>query len=174
MTEQSTARPSLGSVASALAPLHARWQMLNPRERALVSAMLAALGVLLLWAAFIRPVWKTWREVPAQAEVLEAQWLQMQRLAAEAQQLKGQSPITAAQATEALQAATQRLGAAGQLAIVGDRATLSLKAATPDQLRTWLSEARQGARTRPIELQLQRDGTGHLTGRVVVALPGQP
>lgn len=174
MTEHSTARPALGSVSSALAPLQARWQTLNPRERALVSAMLAALGLLLLWMVFIRPVWQTWRDVPAQAEALEAQWLQMQRLASEAQQLKGQSPITAAQATEALQASTQRLGTVGQLAIVGDRATLSLKAASPDQLRTWLSEARQGARTRPIELQLQRDGTGHFNGRVVVALPGQP
>ncbi|KAB0581576.1 type II secretion system protein M [Ideonella dechloratans] len=171
MTDSSTARPSL---ASALAPLQARWQTLNPRERTLVSAMLAALGLLLLWMVLVRPVWKTWREVPAQAEVLEAQWLQMQRLASEAQQLKGQSPITAAQATEALQTATQRLGAVGQLAIVGDRATLTLKAASPDQLRSWLGEARQGARTRPIELQLQRDGTGHFSGRVVVALPGQP
>jgi len=171
MTDSPAARPSL---ATALAPLQARLQTLNPRERALVSAMLAALGLLLLWMVFIRPVWKTWREVPAQAEVLEAQWLQMQRLASEAQQLKGQSPITAAQATEALQAATQRLGAVGQLAIVGDRATLTLKAASPDQLRSWLGEARQGARTRPIELQLQRDSTGHFSGRVVVALPGQP
>ena len=171
MNHSPTARPTL---ATALAPLLARWQTLNPRERTLVSAMLAALGLLLLWMVFIRPVWTTWREVPAQAEVLEAQWLQMQRLASEAQQLKGQSPITAAQATEALQAATQRLGAAGQLAIVGDRATLTLKAASPDQLRGWLGEARQGARTRPIELQLQRDGTGHFSGRVVVALPGQP
>ena len=171
MTDSPAARPSL---ATALASLQARWQTLNPRERRLVSAMLAALGLLLLWMVFVRPVWKTWREVPAQAEVLEAQWLQMQRLASEAQQLKGQSPITAAQATEALQAATQRLGTVGQLAVVGDRATLTLKAASPDQLRSWLGEARQGARTRPIELQLQRDGTGHFSGRVVVALPGQP
>lgn len=168
MSDAAVPRPAL------LAPLQARWQTLTAREKNLVAAMGLALGLLLLWLVAIRPVWRTWREVPPQAEQLEAQWLQMQRLAAEAQQLKGQPPITSAQATEALQSATQRLGSVGQLAVQGDRATLTVQNATPDQLRSWLGEARQGARTRPIELQLQRDGTGHFSGRIVVSLPGQP
>lgn len=167
MTETPALRPAL------LAPLQARWQTLTPREKNLVAVMLAAVAVLLLWWVAVRPVWRTCREVPPQAELMETQWLQMQRLATEAQQLKGQTPITLAQATEALQAATQRMGDAGQLSVVADRATLTVKSASPEQLRAWLGEARQGARTRPTELQLQRDGRGRFSGRIVVSLPGQ-
>lgn len=156
------------------APLLQRWNALNPRERQLVALMLAALAVLLLWLVAVRPAWRTWREVPAQAEALEADWLQMQRLATEARQLQGQAPVSTEQATAALKAATARLGAQGELSVLGDRATLTLRNASPEQLRSWLAEARQGARVRPAELQLQRDAGGHLQGRLVVSLPGTP
>lgn len=157
--------------AALLQPLHLRWQALSVRERQLVSLMAAVLFLLLVWLVAVRPAWRTWRDVPAQAANLESQWLQMQRLAAEAGELKGQVPVPAAQAVQALNAATTRLGAKGSLAVMGDRATLTLTGASPEQLRNWLSEARQGARAKPVDLQLSRDDTG-LSGKLVVSLPG--
>lgn len=154
-----------------LAPLRQRWTGLSARERQLVLLAAAALLALLLWLLLIRPVWQTWRDVPAQSRALEIELLQMQRLAAEARELKAQAPVNAAQAAEALKAATERLGPQGKLSQIGDRATLTLTGASPAQLRTWLAEARAGARARPVDLQLQRAGTG-LNGTVVVSLSG--
>lgn len=154
-----------------LAPLRQRWTGLSARERQLVLVAAAALLALLLWSLLIRPVWQTWRDVPAQSRALEIELLQMQRLATEARELKAQAPVNAAQAADALKAATERLGPQGKLSQIGDRATLTLTGATPAQLRTWLAEARAGARARPVDLQLQRTDAG-LSGTVVVSLSG--
>ena len=154
-----------------LAPLRLRWAALSARERQLVLLAAAALATLLVWLLLVRPVWQTWREVPAQSRALEIELLQMQRLAAEARELKAQAPVNAAQSAEALKAATGRLGAQGKLSLIGDRATLTLSGASPAQLRTWLAEVRAGARARPVDLQLQRSDTG-LQGTVVVSLAG--
>lgn len=157
----------------ALNPLRQRWQALSERERLMVGAGGAALAFLLLWWLAVQPVIQTWRTVPAARQALELQALDMQRLASEARELKGQAPVSHAQAVQALQAATGRLGAQGRLSVQGDRATLTLTQASPAQLRHWLDEARQGARARPTDLQLSRDDAG-LTGQLVVALPATP
>ena len=99
--------------------------------------------------------------------------MEMQRLASETRDLKGQAPVNAAQSAQALKAASDRLGAQGKLSLIGDRATLTLSGASPEQLRTWLGEVRSGARARPVELQVTRSGNG-LNGQVVVSLPGAP
>jgi general secretion pathway protein M len=150
---------------------HARWAQMAPREQQAVLLATVAVALLLLWFIGLQPAWRTWTQVPAQRETLEVQWLQMQRLATEARELKGQPPVAASQSAQALKAATDRLGAKGKLAVQTDRATLSLTGATPEQLRNWLSEVRSGARARPIDLQLNRSDSG-LSGQVVVSLPG--
>jgi general secretion pathway protein M len=148
-----------------------RWQALSARERLLVAGAGVAVGVLLVWWVALGPVLRTWREVPAQAAALEAQWLDMQRLAGEARELQAQAPLNAAQAAAALKTATQALGTHGTLTVAGDRATLTLNSVTPEQLRAWLAESRQNAHARPTEAQVTRDDSG-LSGRLVVALPG--
>jgi general secretion pathway protein M len=97
----------------------------------------------------------------------------MQRLAAEGAELRGTPPLTAAQSSAALQAATAKLGERGRLTLVGDRATLTLSGATAEQLRQWLAEARSGARARPLQAQLTRGAQG-FNGTLVVALGGTP
>jgi general secretion pathway protein M len=92
----------------------------------------------------------------------------MQRLAAEAAQLRAQPAVSAVQSTAALQAATDRLGDSGRLALQGDRAVLTLNGASPAQLRDWLSEARSGARARPVQAQLTRGDNGY-SGTLAVA-----
>lgn len=144
-----------------------RWQSLSRRDQQALTLAAAVLGALLLWTLAVAPAWRTWRDVPVQRELLEVQRLQMQRLADEARELKQQTAVTAEQSQQALQAATERLGAAGKLSVSGARATLTLNGATPDQFTAWLSEARNGARARAIELNLQRSDAG-LRGQVVV------
>lgn len=153
--------------------LRQRWNVMSARERTLVAAAGALLGLALLWFLALRPALVTWQQVPPQARLLEAQWLEMQRLASETRELKSQTPVNAAQSAQALKAASDRLGAQARLSVIGDRATLTLMGATPEQLRTWLAEARSGARARPVELQVARAGSG-LNGTVVVSLPGNP
>lgn len=151
--------------------LQQRWSGMAPRERAMVAAAAAAVAILLLWQVGLSNAWKTWKTSPAERRALEVEWMQMQRLATEARDLKAQPPVNATQAAEALKSATERLGAAGKLNQIGDRATLTLTGASPEQLRTWLAEARSGARARPVEMQVNRTG-GALSGQVVVTLAG--
>jgi general secretion pathway protein M len=148
-----------------------RWQGMTARERLLVSWMGVALGLLLVWWLALGPVLRTWRDVPTQAALLEAQWLEMQHLASETRELQAQPPLNAAQAGAALKAATQALGTRGTLSLTNDRATLTFNSVTPELLRAWLVEARQNAHARPTEAQVTRDDSG-ISGRLVVALPG--
>ena len=57
-----------------LAPLQARWRALAPRERVLVGAAAALLGLYLVFALAIQPAWRTLRSAPAQLDALEAEW----------------------------------------------------------------------------------------------------
>lgn len=154
-----------------LQTLRARWSALAPREQQALGLAGAALALLLLWSVGLQPAWRTWREVPAQREALEAQLLDMQRLATEARDLKAQPPVSAAQSAQALKAATDRLGPKARLVVQADRGTLNLTGVSPEQLRAWLAEVRSGARARPIDLQLNRAEQG-LSGQVIVSLPG--
>lgn len=149
--------------------LQHRWSRLAPRERALVAVGAAALALLLLWYVGLQSAWTTWKTAPAQARTQELAWMQMQSLASEARELKAQPPVSAAQAAEALKSATDRLGANGKLSQLGDRATLNVNGASPEQLRTWLTEVRSGARARPVDMQVNR-AEGGLSGQIVVSL----
>jgi general secretion pathway protein M len=149
--------------------LRLRWARLQARERTLVGVAAAAVALLVVWFVALRPAWQTLQRVPTEARGLEADWMQMQRLATEARDLKTQPPVNAAQAAQALKSATDRLAAHGKLSQTGDRATLSLTGASPEQVRTWLAEVRSGARARPIDMQVNR-ADGGLSGQIVVSL----
>ncbi|MEN9418244.1 MAG: hypothetical protein RI988_1864 [Pseudomonadota bacterium] len=151
----------------------ARWNALAPREKTLVGAAAGVLVVALLWAVGIQPAWRTLQRAPAQLDALDGQTLTMRRLAAEVRELRQSPPPSAAQASEALQAATQRLGPGARLAVQADRAVLTLEAVPPQALRAWLAEARSGARARPVDVQLMQAGAG-FSGTVTVAIPATP
>ena len=78
-----------------------------------------------------------------------------------------------AQSQAALKATTERLGDKGRLSLQGDRAVLTLTNASSGQLRDWLSEARSGARARPVEANLSRAPQGY-SGSLIVALGAAP
>lgn len=145
------------------------WKSRAPRERRALTLLGALLLVALVWWLFVQPAWRTLHETPAQLDQLEAQLQQMQRLAAEAQSLRGVAAVSPAQAIAALKAATERLGDKGRLSLQGDRASLTLNGASPEALRGWLVEVRSAARARPVEAQLTRSGAG-FSGTLVVQL----
>jgi general secretion pathway protein M len=154
------------------APLRARWGAMAPRERLLVGAGVGVVVLFLVWLLFVLPAWRTVRAAPAELDRLDAQLQQMQRQAAEARSLHDVAPLSAEQSGQALQTATQRLGAHARVTLQGDRAVVNLNGVTGRQLSDWLADVRAGARGRPVEAQLSRGPQGY-TGTVVVAL-GSP
>lgn len=155
--------------ASPFAPAQLWWRGLAGRERrlALLAAAITLLG--LLWLLAVQPAWRTLARAPAELDLLDAQLQSMQRLAAEAQQLRSAPPVTPDQAATALRSATDRLGDRGKLALQGERAVLTLNGVGTGALRDWLSEARAGARARPLEANLTRAASGY-SGTLVLAI----
>jgi len=165
------ARTAGGSAQAALAPLAAWWRARAPRERRALAFVAAAVVLALLWWAAVAPAWRVAQGAPAAIDAAEAQWLQMQRLAAEARELRAAAPVNAEQAAVALRLATARLGDKGRLMLQGDRAALSVKDLGSGALRDWLAEVRTGARARAVDANLTIGPNG-LSGTVVVALGG--
>lgn len=149
------------------------WRGRVRRERQALILLVATLGLFLVWTVLVQPAWRTTRDAPGELDRLDAEWQQMQRTAAESQGLRTTAPVPAAQAALALKSATERLGSRARLSQRGDRATLTLTGVGPDALRAWLTEARSGARARPVEAQLQRAAEGY-SGNLTVAIGNLP
>lgn len=161
------------NVTTTLAALRAqaasKWRLLAPRERRMVLAAGLLVSVALVWMVLVRPAWRTLQEVPKQIDVLDLQLQQMQGFAAEARLLREQPRVNAAQADEALRAATSRLGPQARLSIQSDRATLTLNDVPGAALASWFGEVRSAARARPLEAQLTHNPNGY-SGTVVLGL----
>ncbi|MEO8836303.1 MAG: type II secretion system protein GspM [Caldimonas sp.] len=147
------------------------WQSRAPRERQLIAGMVIAVAVLLVWLLAVQPALRTLREAPAELDRLDLQWQQMQLAALESESLRSAAPVPATQATEALRAASERLGTRAKLALQGDRATLTFTGVPFEGLSTWLGEARRAARARPVEAQLLKSAGGY-SGSISLALAG--
>jgi general secretion pathway protein M len=149
----------------------ARWKARPASERRAVGIAAALVGLLLLWLVAVQPALSTLRTAPAQLATLEQQLQRMRALASEAQALRAAPALSADQSTQALRAASERLGDKGRLSLQGERAVLTLSGASSEQLREWLAETRSGARARVVEAQLSRTSAG-FSGSIVLALGG--
>lgn len=158
-----------GSLGARLKPLAAWWQGLAARERQLLGWAAVLLAVAVLWWVALQPALRTLAQAPAEHERLDAQLQQMQREAAESQQLRALPPLPPEQAAAALRAATDRLGTKARLLLQGERATVTFTGVGSGALRDWLGEARAGARARPVEANLTRGPEG-FNGSVILAL----
>jgi general secretion pathway protein M len=154
---------------SRLAPLKAWWATLAQRERRLIALGGSVLVLYLVFVVAVQPAWRTVRSAPAQLDALDAELQTMQRLASEVGELRATPPVNAAQSMTALKAASERLGDKAKLSIQGERAVLTLNGAGTEELRSWLAEARSGARARPVEATLTRGASGY-SGSIVVAV----
>lgn len=154
-----------------LTPLQAWWSGLALRERRMLALGGAVLVLYALLALAVLPAWRTLARAPAQQAAVEEQLQAMQRLAAEAQELRAMPPVNPEQSATALKAASERLGEQAKLSLQGDRAVLTLTGVGTEALKNWLAEVRSGARARPVEATLSR-GAGGYSGTIVVAFGG--
>jgi len=168
---------SMTAASPALASLRQQagtwWRARTASERRAVSIAAVVLGGFAVWSLAVQPALLTVRQAPVQLDRLDAQYQQMQRIAAETGGLRSATRVSQSQAGLALKAATDRLGDRGKLNLQGDRATLTLAGVNPEALRAWLTEARSGARARPIEAQWTRGPQGY-SGTLVVTFGGAP
>lgn len=159
------------SLQTQLAPLKARWAGLAAREKRLLLLAGGALALLALWLLAVQPALRTLATAPQQREALDTQLQAMQRLAGEAQQLRGAPAQSPEQSLAALTAATERLGEQARMSVQGDRVVLTFNNIGTAALRDWLAEARSAARARPVEASLTRATEGY-SGTLIVALGG--
>lgn len=151
-----------------------RWTALAPRERRLVRLAATLSSAALLWWLALAPALHTLAGAAGQADVLDLQLQQVRSLRQRAQALQAQPRLGLDNARHALEATVrQRLGSSAQLSIQGERATLTLKGASPEALADWLTLARVNARSVAVEARLQRSPTEPgWNGTLVLALSG--
>jgi general secretion pathway protein M len=164
------------SIASSLG-LQTRWAQLAARERHMLLTALAVVLIALLWQLLLAPSLKTLRTAPAQAQALDTQLQRMLSLQALAKALQQQAPLGYDDAVRALNLATkQTLGGTAQVSVSGERASVTLQAASADALAQWLAQVRLNARTTPIEARLTRVATPTgvtWSGTLVMGLPAR-
>ncbi len=167
---------SLNTAKNAPQRLAQRWQGLAPREQTLIGSAAAVVALALVWWVAIGPALSVLKTASTQRAALDAQLQQMQALQAQAKVLQGQPKMNAADSARALEASVkQRLGATGQLSIVGSQATLTLKNVPADALAQWLGQARTVAKAVPSQarLRLSTSSPGAWDGTLVLSLPAQ-
>lgn len=155
---------------SRLAEFQARWAATARREQQLVLVALALVLAALVWWVALAPALATLRSAESQHRLLSAQLQQMQRLQMQAKTLQAQPPLALEDARRLLQASVQPLGAPAQLALVGERATLTLKGVPADALAQWMAQVRLNARALPSEAHLVRNAAGTWDGTLVLNL----
>lgn len=165
------------SLISVLEPMRVRWTGLPGREKNLFRLAALVLVAFLLWQFSLAPGLATLRTADAQAKALDAQMQQMQAMQTQVQAIEKQPALSFDEAMRALTASTkQTLGATAQLTTAGDRASVTLKNASPDALAQWLVQARVNARTFLIEARLVRGAApagAVWSGVLVMGLPAR-
>ncbi|WP_439112919.1 type II secretion system protein GspM [Hydrogenophaga sp.] len=158
------------------APLQAALARLAPRERRAVTLAAWVVGLGLLWWLAVAPALSTLRQAPERHARIDAQLSQMRSMAATADNLRAQNsarPMNRDDVLRALEQATAGLAGTAQLAVLGDRATLTLKNTPPDALAQWLSQVRVNARLMPLEAKLNRaTEPAAWSGTLVLGGPG--
>lgn len=156
--------------------VQAHWSRLAPREKNGVLLAAALLSLALLWWVLLAPALQTWRVAEAQHRRLDAQLQKMQSLQAQARTLQSQPRLGPDDVLRALNASVkQQLGAAAQLSVSGERATVTLKGASAEALAQWLMQTRINAHVLPAEARLTRSASTSASwdGTIVLALPAR-
>ena len=153
-----------------LAPLRARWQQTSRRDQLALLGGATLLVLAMLWLLAIAPALAVLRGAEPQRRALEVQLQQMQSLQAQAKALQAQPRLAPDEARRLLEASVKPLAPSLQLALVGDRATMTLKGVTADALTQWLAQVRLNVRVLPAEARLRRNAAGTWDGTLVLNL----
>ena len=160
-----------------LEPIQGYWRQMKPREKRLTLIAGTFVFLAILWWLALAPAIKTIKQAPEQLRKLDGQLQAMQVMSSEAKALQNQPKLGLDDAQAALQSSvTQRFGSTAQLSMTGERATLILKNANPQELAQWLTQARVNARALPSEVKLNRSantsaGKVGWDGTLVLSLP---
>ena len=161
MSTSMSANPPLRANSAALnglknqLQLRQRWDALGAREQRLVLGAAVVVVAALLWWIALGPALATLRLAKDQHPQLDAQLQQMQSLKAQATALAAMPKVSTEDGRRALESSLkQTLAASAQMVMVGNRATVTLKGASPDALAQWLLQARINARAVPTEVRL--------------------
>lgn len=149
------------------------WEQRTSGERRALGSAFVVVALALIWWLGLSPALATLRTAEAQHRALDAQLQIMRDLAADAKNLQALPKIKSEESRAALEASVkQQLGAAGQVALQGDRAVVTLKNAAPEALAAWLMQARASAGTVPLEAHLRQNAArSGWDGSVVLGLP---
>jgi general secretion pathway protein M len=134
---------------------HQAWAQRSPREKGLLGVGALVLVLAGLWGLALAPALRTWQEAPAQQARLDTQTQTMQRLQAQAKGLQKSTLISRNESVQWLEKSTSDLGAGAKISVQGERATLTLEAASAEAVARWLTSARERALALPIQAQLQ-------------------
>ena len=166
-------------ISAALSPLRDRWIAVNSREQRLLSGAVVLVGLALVWWLLVAPPLRTLSHGKTEQGRLDVQWQKMQDLRIQALALQSIPKVGRDEALRALDAAVrQQFGAAAQLSVLGDSATVTLRNAPADALAQWLPQVRVNARAIPSEARLTRiitapPGQAVWSGTIVMSLPLQ-
>lgn len=174
MSDASSTNSPLARLRQRLGTALAR---LSPREQRAVTIAAWIVGLGLLWWLAVAPALAMLRQAPERHSQLDAQLGQMRRMAATAESLRSQNtaqPLARDAVLRALeQATTTALAGTGQLAVQGDRATITLRGTPPDALAQWLSQVRINARLVPVQAELKHTAApAGWNGQLVLTGPG--
>ncbi|GAB3482750.1 type II secretion system protein GspM [Polaromonas eurypsychrophila] len=164
-------------MTTSLSLLRDRWAEATPREQGLIRSAAALAGLALVWWLLVAPPLRTLSQGQIAQASLEVQWQKMQSLRAQALALQTAPKLSRDEALRALDAAVrQQFGAAAQLSVLGDSATVTLRNAPANALAKWLPLARVNARALPSEVRLTRTNTlppgqAVWSGSIVLSLP---
>jgi general secretion pathway protein M len=174
------AAPNSSGMLAVAETIRGYWRQMKPREKRLTLVASLVVFVALLWWQALAPALKTLRQAPEQHRSLDAQIQTMQSMSSEAKALKNQPKLGLEDAQTALQkSVAQRFENTAQLSLAGERATLTLKNASPQELAQWLMQARVNARAVPSEAKLNRsvnaapagNTTAGWDGTLILSLP---
>lgn len=148
---------STATLTRKLAPLRERWTALAPREQGMLLLAASVVGLALLWWLALAPALHSLRTAPERHAQVDRQLRQMQRLQAEAEQLRANARPVVGDARALLQTSLHaELGASAQLNWIGERAQVTLKAAPAAALARWLAQVRANTHAIAADLKLAR------------------
>lgn len=157
--------------------IQVRWAAVAPREKAMLLAAAGLVGLALLWWIFISPAITVLRSADAQHRALDTQLQAMKGMQAQAQSLQSRPKVSYDDASRMLTTLVKKnLGTQAQVTTAGERATVTMKAVSPEALVAWLAQVRVDARALPIETRLTRNTTDTKSGWdgvVVLILPAR-
>lgn len=147
----------MSSMTALRAALSQAWQQRTSRERQLMLVAAWVLAATTLWSLAIAPALRTWQEAPTRQAALDATSKQMQQLQAQAQAFKKPQAVTRAEALRWLEEnIPTQLGTETRWQLQGERLSVQLSGASPEQLASWLKQARERAQALPVQAQLQQ------------------